>query len=146
MLETQTPHICKQFLNNIEVKGLRTNYSRAEALLNIQRFILKHIQNFNRVLCDLERAELTVAEVKSQWCMPGIGVINFIYNLKEHHSDNVKILKIIKWSLCASIAETKAFIEVCVYYQIWISEFVHITASIYYLFQNEVLFKWTRCQ
>ena len=66
MLETQTSHICEQFLNDIGVKGSRTDYSRAEALPGVQGFILKHIQNLDRVLYDLERAELTVAGVKSQ--------------------------------------------------------------------------------
>ena len=63
-----------------------------------------------------------------------------------HHPDNTKILKIVEWLPCASIAEAKMFIEVCMYYQIWIAEFAHITASIYYLFQDEVSFKWVKCQ
>ena len=66
MLKTQTSHICKQFLNNIEVKNSKTNYKDAEALPDIQRFILKHIQNFNKILYDLKRAEFTVTEAKSQ--------------------------------------------------------------------------------
>ena len=66
VLEAQTPHICKQFLNDIGVKGPRTDYSRVKALPGVQGFILEHIQNLDRVLCDLERAGLTVAEAKSQ--------------------------------------------------------------------------------
>ena len=78
------------------MKGPKTNYRDAEALPGIQRFILKHIQNLNRVLCNLKKAELTVAEVKSQWCMFEIDVIDFMYDLKGHHPDNMKILKIVK--------------------------------------------------
>ena len=38
------------------------------------------------------------------------------------------------------------FIEVCVYYWIWISGFAHIAVPIYYLFWNRVLFEWAGCQ
>ena len=66
VFEVQISHICEQFLNDIEVKGLRTDYSEMKILSDVQRFILKYIQNFNKIFCDLKRAELTVAEVKSQ--------------------------------------------------------------------------------
>ena len=46
----------------------------------------------------------------------------------------MKILKIVEWLLCVSIMKARAFIEICVYYWIWISEFAHIAVSIYYLF------------
>ena len=65
VLETQTSHICEQFLNDIGVKSSKTDYSGVKILSNVQRFILKHIQNLDRVLCDLKRAGFTVAEVKS---------------------------------------------------------------------------------
>ena len=67
-------------------------------------------------------------------------------DLKKHYSDNAKILKIIKWSSCVSIAEIKVFIKVCVYYQIWILGFNHIAVPIYYLFWNEILFEWAEYQ
>ena len=67
-------------------------------------------------------------------------------DLKGCHPDSVKILKIVEWPSCVSIAEAKVFIEVCVYYWIWISGFAHIAVLIYYLFQDGVLFKWARCQ
>ena len=50
--------------------------------------------------------------------MSEINVVDFIYNSEECHSDNVKILKIIKWLSYMLIAEVKVFIKVCVYY--WI--------------------------
>ena len=96
MLEAQISHICKQFLNDIGVKGPRTDYSGVEALSSVWGFILKYIQNLDRVLYDLERAGLTVAEAKSQWCMSGIGVVGFICDLKGHHPDSAKVLKIVE--------------------------------------------------
>ena len=78
--------------------------------------------------------------------MSEIDVISFMCDLEGHHSDSVKILKIVEWLLCISIVKTKVFIEVCVYYQIWISGFAHITAPIYYLFQNGISFEWVEYQ
>ena len=116
VLETQTSHICKQFLNDIKMKGSKTNYNRMKALSNVWGFILKHIQNLDKILCDLKKVELTVVEVKSQWCMLEIDVISFMCNLKGCYSDSVKILKIVEWLSYVSIVEIKVFIEVCVYY------------------------------
>ena len=50
--------------------------------------------------------------------MSEIGVINFMCDSEECHPNNAKILKIVEWSLCVLITKAKAFIEVCVYYQI----------------------------
>ena len=36
-------HICNQFLNDIEMKELKTDYEEIKILLNIQQFMLKHI-------------------------------------------------------------------------------------------------------
>ena len=45
-----------------------------------------------------------------------IDVIDFMCDSEGHHSDNVKILKIVEWSSCASITKAKIFIKICVYY------------------------------
>ena len=100
------------------MKGLRINYRDAEALSGIWRFILKYIQNLNKILYNLKKAELTVTEVKSQWCMSEIDVVSFMCDSKKCHPDSVKILKIVEWSLCALIIKVKVFIEVYMYY--WI--------------------------
>ena len=78
------------------MKGSKTDYSRTEALSGVQGFILKHIQNLDKVFCDLKKAKFTVAEAKSQWCISGIGIISFICDSEKHHSDNAKILKIVE--------------------------------------------------
>ena len=61
-----TSHICNQFLDDIEVKESKINYEEEEALLSIQQFILKHIQNIDKVLCDVKHAGIIIAREKSQ--------------------------------------------------------------------------------
>ena len=50
------------------VKGPKTKYNNEEVALGIRRYILEHIQNLDKVLADLEKAEVTIAEAKSQFC------------------------------------------------------------------------------
>ena len=66
MFKKLTSHICNQFLDDIGVKELKTDYEKKKVLLDIQQFILKHIQNIDKVLCDAEHAEITVVKKKSQ--------------------------------------------------------------------------------
>jgi hypothetical protein len=47
------------------MKGSRTTYNNKKTLLGIKRFILKHIQELNKVLADFERAGCTVLDPKS---------------------------------------------------------------------------------
>jgi len=49
------------FLNNINIKGLYTNYNREEVLPSIQRFILEHIQNLNKTLERIKRARASIS-------------------------------------------------------------------------------------
>ena len=97
VFEKLTPHICNQFLNDIEVKELKTDYKEKEVLSGIQWFILKHIQNINKVLCDAECAEITVVKEKSQWFMTEVKIVEFIYDHEKHHLNQIKILKITEW-------------------------------------------------
>ena len=43
ILEDINPEITKPFIDDVGIKGLYINYDKEEALLNIRRFILKHI-------------------------------------------------------------------------------------------------------
>ena len=61
-----TSHICNQFLDNIEIKELKTDYEKVKVLLNIQQFMFKHIQNIDKVFSDAEHIEITVIKKKSQ--------------------------------------------------------------------------------
>ena len=58
-------NICRVFVNNIRVKGPKTDYGGKEALLKIRRFILKCIINLNKVLTNIEYAEEYISSEKS---------------------------------------------------------------------------------
>ncbi len=73
---------------------------------------------------------------KSHWCQAGLIVIEYACDYDGCHSEAAKIAKIIEWSSCMNITEARVFIEVCVYYWIWIKNFAIIAQSIYMLFQK----------
>ena len=66
--------------------------------------------------------------------------MNFVCDLNDKSFETTKIIKILKWFSCRDVSEIRAFIEVCVYYRIWIMNFVIIAAFIYRLLKNEESF------
>ena len=47
-----------------------------------------------------------------------------------------------KWFVCTNVAKTRKFIEICMYYRIFIENFVIVFASIYMLLKKNVIFVW----
>jgi len=58
----------------------------------------------------------------------------------------VKTLKLVDWSLYNNIKNACAFIDLCVYYQLWIKNFALIAASIYDLFKKNRVYQWSNEQ
>ena len=105
VFEELTPHICDQFLDDIGVKGPKTDYGEVEVLPSIQQFMLEHIQNINKVLSDAECTGITVAEGKSQWLVAGVKVVGFVCDHEGRHSDQMKVFKITEWLPCKDLKE-----------------------------------------
>ena len=58
-------NIYRVFVNNIKVKGPKTDYENKKALLKIRRFILKCIINLNKVLTNIKYVEKYLFNKKS---------------------------------------------------------------------------------
>jgi hypothetical protein len=54
------------FLDDIRVKGPKTDYNNEEIKPRLRRFVVKHIVDLNKVLLDIKRAGITVAIKKLQ--------------------------------------------------------------------------------
>ena len=59
------PKIARVFINNISVKGPRSDYRGEEALPNIWRFITEYIYNIDQVLLRVELVRYTIKVPKS---------------------------------------------------------------------------------
>lgn len=86
--------------------------------MGIRRYIFKYIQNLNKVLADLERARVTIAGAKSQFCRFGIKSMRYIYDADGCYPEISKVFKIIDWLKCTDITLAYVFIGICIYYQI----------------------------
>jgi hypothetical protein len=140
ILEEHIFRTTRQFVNDFEVKKTKTWYNDDIIICEIRRATMKHIQALNRVLIDLKRAEYTVSEIKSQFYCAEIKIVDFICDADDRYSNTAKIIKILNWLVYTNLVEIREFIEICVYYRIWIDDFVIIVASIYILFKKNVVF------
>ena len=111
------------FLDNIIVKGLQIVYNREESLLGVYRYILEYIIQLDGVLIDLERARYIILGAKSYFYKDKIIVVSYRYNRKGQYLEELKVAKIIYQKDCKDITLARAFLGVCVYYQIQVEDF-----------------------
>ena len=93
---------------------------------------------------NLKKTDCTISNEKFQFCVVDFKIINFVYDSNDKFFETTKIIKILKWFFCQNISKVRAFIEVYVYYKIWVMNFVIIAASIYRLLKNKKSFMWKK--
>ncbi len=75
---------------------------------------------------------------KSQFCYNRMNIVRFICRYNSRTPTTLKVIKILEQPAYRNITEGRAFIGVCVYYQIQIKGFVIIATPIYQLFRKNV--------
>ena len=78
--------------------------------------------------------------------MSELKIVDFICDSNDRFSETAKIIKNFKWSSCRDVSKVWAFINVCVYYRIWVMNFVIIVSLIYRFLKNEEFFVWAEEQ
>jgi hypothetical protein len=119
-------HHAFSFVDDIEVKKSKITYNNEFILSEIRRYVMKHIQWLNDVLTDIEKVDCIIFEKKSQFCCEELRVIDFVCDVKKRHSDTTKIIKILNKFFCQNVVDVREFIEICVFYRIFIANFVFI--------------------
>ena len=118
VLKILAPHLrdrAKHFLDDVRIKGPKTTYNNKELAPGIRQYVIKHIQNLDKVLADLKQAGVIIAGAKSQFCRAGIKIVGYISDANGRHLDTSK-LKILDWPECTDVTSACAFIGVCVSY------------------------------
>ena len=98
-------------------------YNRKESLPGVRRYILEYIIQLDGVLTNLERAGYTILGAQSHFCKDEIIVISYCYNKKGRYPEELKVAKIVYWKDCENVTSARAFIGICVYYQIQVEDF-----------------------
>jgi hypothetical protein len=96
----------------------------------------------NDVLTDIERTNCTIFEEKSQFCCERLRMIDFVCDVEKWHSNTTKIIKILNWFFCQDVADVREFIEIYVFYRVFIADFAFITQLIYAFLKKNVSFVW----
>jgi hypothetical protein len=108
--------------------------------------VMKHIQWLNDVLTDIEKSDCIIFEKKFQFCCEELRMIDFVCDVEKRHSNTAKVIKILNWLFCQNAVDAREFIEICVFYRIFIANFVFIAQSIYAFLKKNVFFVWDSTQ
>jgi hypothetical protein len=73
-------------------------------------------------------------------------VIKFVCDVERRHSDTTKVIKILNWFFCQDAVNAREYIEICVFYRVFIADFAFIAQLIYALLKKNVFFIWEFAQ
>jgi hypothetical protein len=142
ILHDQIPDRCMPYMDDIGVKGPKTDYNQEEIEPGIRRFVAEHIHNLDCVLADMERAGSTASGFKTDWCFDSMVIVGYLVDRDGRHPDEKKVRKINGWPPCMSPKEVRMFIGVCVYYRIWIEDFARKAEPLFTLLKKNITFTW----
>jgi hypothetical protein len=136
------PNRCMPYLDDVCVKGPKTDYAGEEIEPGIRRYVAEHFSNIDAVLADIERAGATVSGHKSDFGYPSMVVVGYRIDSKGRHPDKKKVEKITSWPACRDKKEIRMFVGICVYYRVWILDFAIKAEPLFRLFKKDVPFEW----
>ena len=95
---------------------------------------------------EFKKTNYIILDENAQFCRSKLKIVDFICDSNNRSSETIRIIKILEWSFCCDVSKLRTFIDVCVYYRIWIINFIIIVFYIHRLFKNEKSFVWTEEQ
>ena len=134
--------VAKPFLDDIGVKGPRTDYGGEEAVPGVRRYVLEHIQNIDQTLLKLERAGFTISGKKMQLCMRAVEILGYVCDSDGRHPSETKVAKILAWGPCKSATDVKAFMGVVGYFRAWIPYLAEMAEPLFSLLKKGTPFIW----
>jgi hypothetical protein len=71
------PYRCMPYLDDVCVKGPKTNYNEQELRPGVRRFVFEHLENLDTVLADIERAGATISGHKSEFGYASMVIVGY---------------------------------------------------------------------
>ena len=109
-------------------------------------FVNDHISDVNKILSRLEEVDLTLSIDKSKFGVDEILVVGHLCGRYGRKPNPEKVGAISKMKACGNITEVRRFLGACVFYQIWIPHFAHISEPLYRLLRKRNKFLWEQEQ
>jgi hypothetical protein len=63
-----------------------------------------------------------------------------VCDVEDRHSNTTKVIKLLDWFSCQDVVDVREFIEIWIFYRVFIADFILIAQSIYALLKKNVLF------
>ena len=79
---------------------------------------------------------------KSELLMEQLKIVMYICGMDGRSPKEMKTRKITIWPSCINLSDIRAFLELYVYYRIWIKFFSTITEPLFRLSRKDVEFYW----
>ena len=76
----------------------------------------------------------------------GMTIVGFSTRLFGCLPEVTKVIKILEWPSCVCVSDARAFLGVCVFYYIWIQDYVTLAEPIYQLTQKGMPWQWANKQ
>ena len=82
------------FINDINIKKIKTKYDNNENLSEIHHFILEYLQTLDHVFLTLKLVNVKIFEEKLHFDQSEIIIIKYLYNYEKRYLKAAKITKI----------------------------------------------------
>ena len=105
-------------------------------------FVNDHINDVTKILSRLEEVNLTLSIDKSKFGVDEILVVGHLYGSYGRKPNPEKVNAIGRMKACSSVTEVRRFLGACVFYQIWIPHFAHVSEPLYKLLRKRNKFLW----
>ena len=130
ILQEEIPHITIPYIDDVPVKGPKTQYEDARGHYEtipenpgIRRFIWEHFQNLNRVVQRMKYCGGTFSGHKAVLCVREFVVLGHRCTPEGRLPQLSRLDAITKWNKCANISEVRAFLGTIGVCRIFIKDF-----------------------
>jgi hypothetical protein len=152
ILEPETPHVAKVFVDDTGVKGPASRYETTDGgyetvpgNTGIRRFIWEHLSDVHRVLHRLGHAGATVSGPKISIAVPEVAILGHKCNYEGRVPEDSKAAKVRDWPSCKSTTDVRAFLGLTGFMRVWIKDYSTTARPLVELTRKDVAFVWEEC-
>lgn len=135
------------FVDDIPMKGCKEEMK--DSTLDesgCRRFVVDHIKDVEMILSKMEEVDITLSVDKSRFGVDEILVVGHLCGRYGRKPNPEKVDAIGRMKACSSITEVRRFLGACVFYQIWIPHFAHLSEPLYRLLRKGTRYVWGETQ
>jgi len=134
ILEPKIPDTALPFADDTGIKGPPTRYEMEDGGYEtiptnpqIRCFIWEHLNDVHRILHCFLCTGTTISAKKITITVPEVTFLGHKCNYEGRIPDDSKISRIRDWPPCKNLSDTRAFLGIAGYMQVWIKDYSAIT-------------------